>query len=375
MKLHLKTDFRTRPPRVFKRGASYYIRQRINGKDVWRSLYTTVKAEAETLAYRIWYYQQSEGVRESLFDTPDISLAFAWTNHIATDRYQLLAPSTKHTREVWWNAFSDYCSTRNITGVHHITPELITAFLDGRGAKNKTFNNARAELMQILRPAFRRLEMSDPFLVVEPKTIRRGERASEQFRAFSDAEIKTILAGLKNSKMKHRMEWVSACNIALYTGLRFKDVALSRWSAIKGKYEYLEIVPFKTASKTKKAVLISIIPEFRELLENLPSLKKSVYLLPGLAEKYNEKESSKRFVQFLHRLEITDTDSGKAGFHSFRATVTTKASDAGINLKEFGGVLGHATEAQTQHYNKAALTLDLSFLSQQKRSNNVAGKI
>lgn len=374
MKYHLKTDFKTRPPRVFKRGGVFYIRQRINGKDVWRSMHTAVKSEAETLAYRMWFYQQSEGVRENIFDSPTIPLSGVWENHIRSERYKLLAESTKKTRQIWWNAFIDYCAERNIKDAQGLNAEIILAFLEARGKKNKTFNNARAELMQILRPAFRKLEMSDPFLVIETKTIRRGERASMQFRAFSDNEIKDILAGLKNSKLEHRQEWIAACNIALYTGLRFKDTALLKWSAIKGQQEYLELVPFKTASKTNKSVLIAIIPEFQQLLIKLPSLGKSVYLLPGLAEKYNEKESSKCFVQLLRRIGITDTDKGKAGFHSFRSTVTTKAAEAGISLKEFGGVLGHTTEAQTQHYNKAALALDLSFLSRKTRSKTVAGK-
>jgi len=374
MKWHLKTDFRGLPPRPFRRkkDGCYYIRLRVAGRRVWRSLNTTKLKEAEEAAYARWYSHQDPEVQKKLV-LPSIKLEVALELYQKSERYALLEESTKDTILKRWETFSKWCKERKIEGLANITEDVAAEFLSERGTKNKTFNNYRTDLAQVFGASSEKYQLDNPFRAVQQRTIKRGEFASEQYRAFTDKELLDIFQALETAKLPEAKEWLLACKVAYYTGLRYKDVSHLTWSAIKG-FDYIETVPFKTAKKVHKAVLIRINSEFRELLLSIKRsrrvLEMSGYILPTLQKKYKPANATAPFTALLRRLKILNTDDGIAGFHSFRSTVTTKAAKAGVDLEKFGGVVGHTTEAQTEHYNKAALEIDLDFLSLKKLAAN-----
>ena len=91
------------------------------------------------------------------------------------------------------------------------------------------------------------------------------------------------------------------------------------------------------------------------------------YILPGLAKSYLDnlekiKQTGKGNIsetQSFSRVLKNFGIAGKVGFHSFRSTVITKLRAAGIDAKEIGGLVGHSSEKQTEHYNKNALKIDV----------------
>jgi integrase len=362
MKLHLKTDIRGRPFKPFLRGKYYYIRDQFNGRDIWRSLYTEDLNTAKNLAYEIWYRRQQLGVQGMLAD-PEVMLLEVWTEYVESGNYQNIKPSTRLTREKRWKSFLKWCGKHYYETMSSITPDIAKIYLSGCGNTGKTFNNYRDDLAQITKPVCLRLKMDNPFTAVPTQSITRGNRASDVYRCFTDDEIRMILSGLETSKINYRQEWLWACQIAMYTGLRYKDVATLAWINIMGEYDYIERVPEKT-SASHKAVLIRIIPELKTILQSIPRAGSAI--LPHLAINA-ETDSTKYFMRYLRGLNIQTDKNGIAGFHSFRTTVVTKAAKAGIDLKDFGGVIGHASEKQTQHYNRAALEIDLSFLAHAKK--------
>ncbi|HBM17092.1 MAG TPA: hypothetical protein DD381_12225 [Lentisphaeria bacterium] len=50
-------------------------------------------------------------------------------------------------------------------------------------------------------------------------------------------------------------------------------------------------------------------------------------------------------------LNITDTDKGKASFHSLRKTFVTRCKAAKIDTKTVAGIVGHMDEELTTYYN------------------------
>lgn len=358
MKYHLKTDFRTRPPRVFKRGKSYYIRQRINGKDVWRSLYTANKTEAEAMAYQIWYSQQGDPLK-GVLSTPQSTFEVVFEQHRTCERFKLLAKHSQFKRMQLWKNFAEFCRTNECPYPNEIPDHLIVKFLELNNRSNKTFNTYKTELAQVFNDFSRSLKISNPFKSIENKSIRRGEKASSTYRPFSESEILKIFDRLDESRLKNAIEWRSACVIALNTGLRYKDIALLKWSDIKGDFEYIELVPHKTAWKVEKSVYININKSLKTLLKGLSHNREHV--LPALTKAYKEKSGTKPFSRYLQNIGIVSADR-LVGFHSFRATVVTAAAREGIDLEDFAGVIGHSSKEMTEHYNDAAKKIDLSFL-------------
>ena len=364
MKIRLHTDFHSRPPRIFQRqeNGSYYIRQQIQKREYWRSLHTANKKIAEQLAYKIWYHQQGQTMR-GILETPLEPLEEAMIQYQSTDSWENLKPSTQATKEKIWKSFTVWADKHGIKHVQDVTPELGEMFLNTRGKTNKTNNNILNDLRQTFSEICRLSKYENPFSKIKPGSISKGTRASWNYRAFTDGEIEAILKYIPTSRMRYRDEWLAACHIARFTGLRFKDVALLQWSRIHldADRPYIETIPHKTETITGKSVIFSVIPQLAEVLRN--SERSSFYVLPGLSTNYNENTSSKYFCRILKNLNITGIEGKHVGFHSFRSTVTTKAARAGIDLKLFGGVLGHTEEKQTESYNKASIDIDLSFLA------------
>lgn len=354
--LHFQSDFIGRPPRPMLRGKVYYIRQRIAGRDVWRSLHTRDKREAEYLALEIWRMRQTEQVK-SIIPAPPRKLELIWSVYSSSDRFAELAESTRDTKRRTWDAFAAWCKSRGIEYPEQLTADLAVSYLSAGGRKNKTFNNILNDLRQVFQFGGANCNV---FETIDQLPIHRGkqEKRSESFRAFTDDEMERIFNAIQTSKLKHRDEWYVAAKIASMTGLRYKDVALPRWDSIRSDElgKYLELAPAKTDSRTGgRVVYIRIVPELARLLTIRAASIRGEYVLPNLAAEYPKKwvTATHPFARLCERIGIKGT------FHCFRVTVITKAATAGIDLEEFGGVVGHSTEKQTQAYNRAALSIDM----------------
>ena len=365
MKLfNLQSDFIGRPPRPMLRGKVYYIRQRIAGRDVWRSLHTRDKREAEFLALEIWRMRQT-GQIKSIIPAPPMKLELIWDTYTKKERFQMLSASTQASKSVNWNAFISWCRERRIAYPHQLTPELCVEFLERNGSKNKTFNNALGDLRLVLSEGGADV---NPFGQVQKRSTTRttDDKKSQQFNAFSDQDVERILDYLATSDVRHRDEWIAACRIASMTGLRYKDVAALRFDSIQRdeRGPFLCLSPSKTSAKTgNRVVYIRLTQELNDLLNERRWRVAGDYVLPGLHDDYirtdkNGKlmspQATKPFLKVCKRLGISGS------FHSFRVTFVTKAAKAGIDLEELGGVVGHSTKTQTQAYNRAALEIDIS---------------
>ena len=276
-----------------------------------------------------------------------------------------VSPSPPQIPECWHYAdqspamSADTClrwaNENNFLYPHDLTSEAVDKYLRMDERKNKTYNTMLSAFGGILK----RLKIEpNAFLSLNPLSTTKGAKASEPKRAFTDDEIIRIFAHMATAKMKNRSEWIIAARIAEATGLRYKDIALLRWDSIRmdalGKY--IELAPEKTQKATGgKVVYIRLTAKLAFVLDDLRQRVSGDYVLPALAAKYpTTKGPTAPFSRMLIAAGIEN-----AGFHCFRVTIVTKAYKAGIDLEEFGGVVGHTTKAQTQAYNRAALTIDM----------------
>ena len=195
--IHLQSDFIGRPPRPMLRGKVYYIRQRIAGRDVWRSLHTRDKREAEFLALEIWRMRQTDQVK-SIIPAPPRKLELIWENYRSSDRFADLADSTRDTKSRTWAAFAAWCKTHRIEYPEQLTADLAVSYLSAGGRKNKTFNNILNDLRQVFQFGGANCNV---FETIDQLPIHRGkqEKRSESFRAFTDDEMDEIKAILFNA--------------------------------------------------------------------------------------------------------------------------------------------------------------------------------
>ena len=367
MSLQLKTDFRGSPPRPFKRNGVYYIRLTTGRRDIWRSCKTTNRGEAERYSYEVWFQHQKEGAK-ALLKEPIVSVADIFKQYKETENFKNLKPSTARTRIINANAFSNYAENHRIITFDELTPEFCESFLNTRGRTGKTFNNVRSDLVQIFAQIAKQQASENPFEKVPQRSTTRGETASRPKAAFTDEQIQRILEYIRTGTMRNRDEWFRACKIAMYTGLRYEDIALLKYEDITD--DILELTPKKTEKVVLKKIIIRIPDELRP--EIFPPLQfRGKYVLPGLAATYPQynrdgiliggsKEPLKPFGDVLKKLSIFAPAGYTIGFHSFRVTLVTKLRQAGYSAEVIGGIVGHTSAVQTEHYNRAALSIDVS---------------
>jgi len=365
MKIHLKTDFTGPPPTPFKRpNGIYYIRQRVAGRDVWRSLRTKKKSEAVFLALEIWRNRQADLI-QSIIKVPALPFPLIWEKYIQTEKFTNLSESTKRTKNVRFVAFKKWADSKKVKTLEELTVIDCEKYLSQCGKTNKTFNNTLNDLKTI----FSVLEDSENhFTKIAQRSISAAGRESKVYPAFDDETVQRIFELLENSKLKNKREWIIACKIASVTGLRFKDVALLQKKSIKSdeKSLYIELSPHKTSKKTQNAkVLIRLFGETAQLLKTEMFFKSlDDYVLPVISDNYIRcgENAEQSFLRLLARHGIVGR------FHSFRVSIASKAQKAGVSEKVAGGFLGHTNENQTKHYNRAALEIDMEKVVNEKLS-------
>ncbi|MEN6489499.1 MAG: hypothetical protein ABFD66_11565, partial [Smithella sp.] len=67
------------------------------------------------------------------------------------------------------------------------------------GTKNHTWNNTRSDVSAVFDRFCGKMHLDNPFKLVSPRTVTKGERASLPFRPFSDTEVKTVIKGFDKS--------------------------------------------------------------------------------------------------------------------------------------------------------------------------------
>ena len=202
-------------------------------------------------------------------------------------------------------------------------------------------------LYKVLRKAIRAPE--PPFDNIRPQKLNMQSR-----REFTVDEIINIL---KNAEGDIAL----LLGIGVFTGLRLGDCCTLKWSEIDLARQMIR----RTLNKTGTPVLIGIHSLLMDRLENIPQEMRKGYLLPELAELYQNANTRPRITRkiqsHLRKCGIDTWKDGtgggtgtraivEAGFHSLRHSYVSLLAAGGAPLALIQAQVGHTSAGMTNHY-------------------------
>lgn len=167
-------------------------------------------------------------------------------------------------------------------------------------------------------------------------------------RAFTEAEVQTLLMGTKDPAM------LDVMLVAALTGARLDAVIdLRVGDSIDGWFT------FKPQKKEKKARDVPIHPALQDVVVRRAKGRKPEdeffpeWPGPKSASSMRERSStfSKAFIRYRDRLQVKDNVAGKrrslVNFHSFRRWFITKAERSGSSVELIAAIVGHKRSGLT----------------------------
>jgi len=295
-------------------------------------------------------------------------------------------PEIKNISEVGINHANEYSSFLINNGRYKTAVQYVR---DGKtvtvanGGESKLANSTINYYISVCAEVFEKLKI-DAGLVHNPfSQFRRLPKQEEQREIFSEDEVKLICDNLTDFV---RPLFIVAFNTAMREG----DICTLRWSEVNLKEGKIR----RGQNKTVYKVEIPIMPELKdfltkwqqELADRVESVKRNnpkthgkrmsaadcekyeEYVFPEHAKMYRENPSgvSYRIKEFLEKLGIktTRTPAGRTravsvkDLHSCRHTFCKRAADAGVPLTTVQAIVGHMTQAMTEHYSAHATFAD-----------------
>lgn len=249
--------------------------------------------------------------------------------------------------------------------IRQINFEIATKFmrLGTDDLAPKTINNRLITMRAVFKAAGDHVTLKiNPFKkipLLEVDTISRNPYPQE--------ELARIITVAENDQEIGGVVIAAACS-----GMRREDCATLQWAKIDLAAGYVTTV----VGKTKKEVVIPILPPFRRFLEKLPSREGYCFPAPAKLAIKNPDGLNWRLKKLLKKAGI-DTKAlplregqkrkrvqSEAGFHRFKATFVSLALDAGVPVPLVQKIVGN-TDARVllAHYHrpsKDALTTELT---------------
>lgn len=268
-----------------------------------------------------------------------------------------------------WNRFAGWMQAEHPDTIYmrDVTPKQVKAYAaDMSGFSPSTFNQHLDTLRRfcdVLKDEAR--TTGNPWKAVKKKTLVRVER---KHRVLSMEEATRIIDTAEG-------ELKDLLAIIALTGQRLIDAVKLQWSSVDLDQGVISLVPTKTRRRNGKTVFIPVLPQTRAILE--ARSRDTALVFPELSEVFDRDRGAaltkqiKKVVEDAgfnpHEegtgfIETTDEDgntvkehSGKRAIvrvsaHSLRHTFTTIARAAGIPDAIIRSIVGHTTEAMTEHY-------------------------
>ncbi len=215
-------------------------------------------------------------------------------------------------------------------------------------SKGKTANKYRSALHQTFQIV--RGESKATSNVWEE--VPHSSSTSHRRRALAEEEIRRIFANVSG-------ELRTLFAVGLYSGLQLKDSVSLSWQSVDMDAGVIRVVPAKTRRHGTEVVVSIKGSPLQQILEAIPPVNRTGYVMPSLAEMYENENwrlrgmLAKVFADCGIRTTV-DSDKGRksaeVGYHSLRHTFVSMAANAGVPLAVVQGIVGHTSAAMTQHY-------------------------
>jgi len=380
---------RTRQGYLFKRGNTYYVAWRVNGKLFMRTTGQTNKKLAEekrasimqpfvagdetdvlqNIAARI-EGRKAEVAKIEDERNPPLTFDRAWTAYVESPNRPDSGDRTLKDYSGYFSSFAAWMKEHHADkpALRDVTPAIGATYamhLANIRLSPNSFNKHIRFLELIYRVTRDRARPT-----VNPwEDINRKRVVSISRRELTIEELKTVcLAATGELRILFAL--------GIYTGLRLGDCATLRWGEVDLARGLIRRIPSKTARRNPKPVLVPLHATLRSMLDGIPSAARLDYVLPESAALYlkNTSDLSKRVHEHFEacgvktqkpgtgRLIETDpagkkrkVSTGKravveVGFHSLRHTFVSLCREANAPLSVVEAIVGHSNPAMTRHY-------------------------
>lgn len=233
--------------------------------------------------------------------------------------------------------------------VSDVNPQVAWAYscaIGERGVSAQTRNNEIGHL----RTVWKMLEKHGK-VELNPWTLARvGRNRDEEKhgRAFTDEEIVRILMAAREVGC----EWEGVVIVALYTGLRKRDIECMAWRGDPKKELIADIEKgciYGTPSKTSRRGVRVNIPMHPNIISVLKKCDiNSTFVFPWRQSHPHGQRPKKGdcfFSEVLARAGIVAKDDEMVSFHSLRHTFVTRLADAGVAEDVRMRLAGHTNAA------------------------------
>lgn len=285
-----------------------------------------------------------EGILAAIYDdaaqVSGIPLSAVWT--IYEDWCRGKGRTVSHTtlvnRRNLFARFAEFATKRNAHDIADVSVAMARDYVVSLGKSNKTLRTYCGYLSQVWDAVGQLFPgVHNPWKAACPD----NDGSSIRHEAFTDKQIAAILKEAK----KIGYDWHTACVIALYTGLRYGDIATLQWEDVDLKERIIKVTP----SKTKKSSGIEVwIPIAKPLFEVLKAGGEG-FVLPAQGIKYPHPLD----IPFSSVLAAVGIEGKEYGFHSWRHTANTRMAEAGVpsNVREM--ICGWTDGKMAKHYDHA----------------------
>jgi integrase len=177
---------------------------------------------------------------------------------------------------------------------------------------------------------------------------------AESYEPFTEAELRKIFQPVLYCKKLKLPDFYWCPLIALFTGARAEEIAsldLEQIYPVKGIW-VIDILKGKTANATRRVPIHEKLIALG-LVDYVSSLRKTGYkkLFPHIQPGTNgyRKNMTRMFGTYLDLPEVNIVDPLKV-FHSFRHTVVTALTNAGVNDGLKRAMVGHDIDTRTSSH-------------------------
>jgi integrase len=367
---------------LFKRGGSYYVSWRINGRafakvlkdEDGNAITDRRKAEAEKVRFMAPFVASDEATaleaitakiegrkaEVAQFENerhPAPALAMAWAEYVKAPNRPDSGESTLRQYGFQFSQFAEWMREKHpeASTLRDVTKEIAEEYaghLNHDRLSPGTYNKHLNLLTLVFRVLKDKAKLAgNPWADIQRKRMAphtRRELTVDELRKACDAatgELRVLLA------------------LGVYTGLRLGDCATLRWGEVDLRRNIIRRVPNKTArSRPDKVVHVPIHPTLSNMLADLAGEAKSEYVVPETAALYSRRIDlvtdlvQRHFTACgisLHR-PGTGTDGKRAvlevGFHSLRHTFVSLCRESGAPLSVVESIVGHSNPQMTRLY-------------------------
>ena len=338
---------------IQRKGRRYYLVMAQNGRQRWLALRTSLKPVARIRAAML---APADSDNETLWLQQLVRLGDNARHELSRRRFadilswdrlwndfEALSPgkipsASRPSYERWVQLLIDAVAELRLkvqgpVQLSHCDAQQVAALLARRYVSAK-------RMLVFYHRVWRTLSLDDAVW----KDVRVAGKASEYYRRLSVEEVKRLIAYFTSTG---RQAYADMVTIGFYTGLRLSDVAELEVTEVAQDGAFLHIQPNKVRNSKARTLSIPLISRARSCVRRrLDEATRSkpqetdarLFLFPSNVRRRPSRQLSAAF----RACHVLKQGSGRASFHSLRATFISMMDESGIPPHVTDAITGHA---------------------------------